>query len=57
MSCSLVGIDAGRDGIALVGFLLMLFNVRLGWWWGSKRPDCQEGGRVGHSARAQELAV
>jgi Patatin-like phospholipase len=58
ISGAAVSPNQGYNSSPLVGFLLMLFNVRLGWWLGNpKRPDCQEGGpRLGIAPALKELA-
>jgi hypothetical protein len=40
ISGAAVSPNQGYNSAPLVGFLLMLFNVRLGWWLGSPRLKC-----------------
>jgi hypothetical protein len=58
ISGAAVSPNQGYNSSPLVGFLLMLFNVRLGWWLGNpKRPQSLRGGpRWGITPALKELA-
>jgi hypothetical protein len=58
ISGAAVSPNQGYNSSPLVGFLLMLFNVRLGWWLGNPRrkPFRREGPRLGISPALRELA-
>ncbi len=58
ISGAAVSPDQGYHSSPLVGFLLMLFNVRLGWWLGNPRHAAygEEGPTPGIWPALQELA-
>ncbi len=59
ISGAAVSPNQGYHSSPLVGFLLMLFNVRLGWWLGNPRyarPSRRDGPRLGLVPALQELA-
>jgi hypothetical protein len=58
ISGAAVSPNQGYNSSPLVGFLLMLFNVRLGWWLGNpKRRECLRGGpRLSIAPALKELA-
>jgi hypothetical protein len=57
ISGAAVSPNQGYNSSPLVGFLLMLFNVRLGWWLGNpKRRECRGGPRLSIMPALKELA-
>jgi hypothetical protein len=58
ISGAAVSPNQGYNSSPLIGFLLMLFNVRLGWWLGSPRASGyhREGPRFSLSPALRELA-
>jgi Patatin-like phospholipase len=58
ISGAAVSPNQGYNSSPLIGFLLMLFNVRLGWWLGNpRRRECLRGGpRLSIAPALQELA-
>jgi hypothetical protein len=58
ISGAAVSPNQGYNSSPLIGFLLMLFNVRLGWWLGSPRTAAYplEGPRLSLSPALRELA-
>jgi hypothetical protein len=58
ISGAAVSPNQGYNSSPLVGFLLMLFNVRLGWWLGNPRRKTfkREGPRLGITPALKELA-
>lgn len=58
ISGAAVSPNQGYNSSPLVGFLLMLFNVRLGWWLGNpgRRTFKREGPRLGITPALKELA-
>ena len=58
ISGAAVSPNQGYNSSPLIGFLLMLFNVRLGWWLGSPRTTTfsLEGPRFSLSPALRELA-
>jgi hypothetical protein len=59
ISGAAVSPNQGYHSSALVGFLLMLFNLRLGWWLGNPRHAAashRSGPRIGLIPALQELA-
>jgi hypothetical protein len=58
ISGAAVSPNEGYNSSPLVGFLLMLFNVRLGWWLGNPKSDvCSRSGpRWGITPALRELA-
>ena len=57
ISGAAVSPNQGYNSSPLVGFLLMLFNVRLGWWLGNPgRQECLRGPRLSITPALKELA-
>jgi hypothetical protein len=58
ISGAAVSPNQGYNSSPLIGFLLMLFNVRLGWWLGSPKTAAYplEGPRLSLSPALRELA-
>jgi Patatin-like phospholipase len=58
ISGAAVSPNQGYNSSPLIGFLLMLFNVRLGWWLGSPKAAAYslEGPRLSLSPALRELA-
>jgi hypothetical protein len=58
ISGAAVSPNQGYNSSPLIGFLLMLFNVRLGWWLGSPKTSAYplEGPRLSLSPALRELA-
>ncbi len=58
ISGAAVSPNMGYHTSPLLGFLLMLFNVRLGWWLGNPKHDCyrSEGPTFGLLTLLKELA-
>jgi len=58
ISGAAVSPNQGYNSSPLVGLLLMLFNVRLGWWFGnpSKQTYGREGPTLGIASAIRELA-